>query len=95
MYITKKLVAAFLCLFSTFHLVAQSTNLYNIPRIVPPSPEAASLGKYGDLPVGMFTGHPNITIPLYQISTKHLSLPISLNYSSNGIKVNELSSNVE
>ncbi len=75
-------------------LKAQTSPPVSVPQIIQPSPEAASLAKYGDLPVGMFTGHPDITIPLYQVKTKHLSVPISLNYNVNGIKVNELSSNV-
>nr|NQU89970.1 RHS repeat protein [Bacteroidota bacterium] len=62
------------------------------PSILPPSPTASELGKYGQIPVGMFTGTPNIDIPLYSFKTKNLSVPISLSYSSNGIKVDQVAS---
>jgi len=62
------------------------------PNILPPSPEGSALGKFGDLPIGMFTGNPNFTVDLYKVATKHLTLPISLNYSANGIKVDDVSS---
>jgi hypothetical protein len=77
-----------------FSALAQTAPPQAIPPIIPPSPDAASLGKYGDAPVGMFTGTPNVTIGLTSLSTKHLSVPISLNYTTNGIKVSEVSSNV-
>jgi len=64
------------------------------PNIVLPSPTAYELGKYGQIPVGLFTGTINYSLPLYEYKTKHLSIPISLSYSSNGIKVDQLESNV-
>jgi len=63
-----------------------------IPSVLPPSPTAFELGKYGQIPVGLFTGTPNIDIPLYTLKTKNLSLPISLSYNSNGIKVDQVAS---
>jgi YD repeat-containing protein len=57
--------------------------------IIPPSPTAASLGKYGDVPVSIYTGIPNISIPLYTINSGTLSLPVTLNYHAGGIKVEE------
>jgi YD repeat-containing protein len=60
-----------------------------LPRIVPPSPEAASLGKYADIPVSYYTGVPSINIPLYTIDYEGYLLPISLSYHASGIKVNQ------
>ncbi|MEM7367557.1 MAG: hypothetical protein AAF587_03080 [Bacteroidota bacterium] len=60
-----------------------------LPEIIPPSPTAASLGEYGDVPVGHYTGVPNISIPLYQIQSRDISVPISLNNHAGGIKVEE------
>ncbi len=54
--------------------------------IAPISPTAYELGKYGYLPVGMYTGTASYSIPLYELKGKNLSLPISLNYYSNVIK---------
>src|SRR5450432_645826 len=62
------------------------------PKIVPPSPDAAALGKYGQIPVDKSTGIPDISVPLYQIKTPRFNLPISLSYHASGIKVDEISS---
>ena len=64
----------------------------SLPQIIPPSPTAAALGKYGDVPVGLYTGIPSISIPLYEINDGSLNLPISLNYHAGGIKVEEVAS---
>ncbi|HAF28300.1 MAG TPA: hypothetical protein DCG75_04550 [Bacteroidales bacterium] len=52
------------------------------------SPNAASLGKYGDVPVSYFTGTPNINIPLHKLSVKGIDLDISLSYDASGIRIN-------
>jgi hypothetical protein len=74
--------------------IAQSDDSKFLPNIVPPSPTAGELGKYGNVPVGLFTGAANISIPLLSFKTKDLESPMSLFYGSNGIKVDEVSSNV-
>ncbi len=61
-------------------------------QVIPPSPEAAILGKYGDFEVNLSTGILEHSIPIYEIKTNHLSLPISLNYSSSGVRVNDIAS---
>ncbi|CAH0129596.1 hypothetical protein SRABI27_00001 [Pedobacter sp. Bi27] len=63
-----------------------------LPKVIPPSPTAASLGKYGDIPVGEYTGTASINIPVHVVSIGKYSLPITLNYSSSGLKVEEKSS---
>jgi hypothetical protein len=60
--------------------------------IIPPSPEAAAFAKYGTYPVGTFTGKPNIDIPVYEIKTRKLKVPISLSYDATGIRVEDISS---
>ena len=57
------------------------------PKIIPTSPNAASLGIFGDIPVGHYTGIPNIVIPLYKIELDGMEIPISLNYHASGVKV--------
>jgi RHS repeat-associated protein len=59
------------------------------PNLVPPTPEAASLGKFGNVPVAHYTGLPNIGIPLYTITQKDLALDLSLAYHAGGIRVEE------
>ena len=56
------------------------------------SPNAASLGKYGDIPVSYHTGVPNISVPVFTIHEGQLTLPITLNYHSSGVLVNEVAS---
>lgn len=45
-----------------------------------PSPNTASLGIYGEVPVSKFTGIPSIDIPLNNINAENVSLPITLSY---------------
>lgn len=66
----------------------------DLKNVVPPSPTAASLGKYGEIPVSLYTGTPNISIPLYEISDGPLTVPISLSYHAAGIRVEEIASEV-
>lgn len=58
-----------------------------IPRITPPYPAAADLGKYGNIPVGMHTGSPNVNLEIYTLKEGGISIPISAGYSSNGVPV--------
>jgi len=57
---------------------------------VPPSPHAASIGRYGGVPVGLFTGTIQYEIPLYVFNTRNFSFPINLGYSSNGLQVDKI-----
>jgi RHS repeat-associated protein len=61
----------------------------SIPQPIPASPEASALGKYINYPVSYSTGLVNVSIPLYEIKVGDMTLPISLDYHSSGIKVNE------
>lgn len=86
------LVMALYCI--TADALAQSppyNPLLDIPKVVPPSPNAATLGKYGEIPLGLYTGTPKINIPFYEVKLGALSLPISISYHSQGLKVEEKS----
>jgi hypothetical protein len=50
------------------------------------SPNATALGQYGEVPVSLFTGTPNISIPIYDFSYSEIEFPISINYHSSGIR---------
>ncbi|MBO9674716.1 MAG: RHS repeat protein [Sphingobacteriaceae bacterium] len=63
-------------------------------QIIPPSPEGATLGKYGTIPISLFEGRMNYDIPIYNLEAGNINIPISVNYSSSGIKVSEIASNV-
>jgi YD repeat-containing protein len=54
------------------------------------SPEAMAFTKYGDVSANLYTGTPNIAVPLHTIEGKELDFPISLTYDATGIKVEQL-----
>ena len=62
-----------------------------LDRLTMPTPEAAKMARYADFPVSPSLGTADISIPIYEINTGRLRLPISLQYSTSGIKVNEIS----
>jgi YD repeat-containing protein len=66
-------------------LLAQST----MGKINIASPNAASLGKFGDIPVNYHTGIPSISIPIYTMKFGPLTIPVSLSYHAGGLKVEE------
>ncbi|MBN9382146.1 MAG: RHS repeat protein [Chitinophagaceae bacterium] len=72
--------------------LGQSSNGIALPAILPPSPNAAELGKYGDIPINMSTGALNLSIPLFSYKTKNLEVPLSLSYTTNGFRVNAIGS---
>lgn len=83
----------FIILLSGFSLVYAQTNV-KLPDILPPSPSSFALTRYGGVNLGLQTGTAQYSVPIYSIKSRNLSLPISLSYSSNGIKVDELASRV-
>jgi YD repeat-containing protein len=58
--------------------------------VLPPSPNAASLGKYGGMDLNLASGMANINVPIFEYTSRNLKVPISLSYASNGFKVDEL-----
>lgn len=58
------------------------------------SPEAASFSKFGDIPVSLNSGIPNISIPIYTIKYGDVNFPIQLSYNASGVKVEEMASMV-
>ena len=82
-------VCSILCFTST--LLSQSVN-QNVKDVVMPAPNAAALGKYGDIPVSYYTGVPNIDIPVTTVQEGPLSLSVGLSYHASGVKVGEMAS---
>jgi|GEM_PF-4972084 len=63
-----------------------------IQKIVPSSPTASALSLSAKVNVNNYTGTPNINIPIYDLKSKTLGIPISLNYHSAGHKVEDIAS---
>ena len=64
-----------------FLLAATIIKAQEMPQIIPPSPEAASMLSYGNTGVSFYTGQPNFSVPIHTISVKGFQFPISLSYS--------------
>jgi hypothetical protein len=60
--------------------------------VIPPSPTAASLGKFVETPVSLYTGTPSIEVPVWEMKAFDLKLPVGLSYHAGGIKVDETAS---
>lgn len=74
--------------------IAVSQDLNFKPNsILPPPPEAASINKGGDVSVNLSVGAPTVAIPVAEVKSRIINFNVSLNYSSNGIRVNDLAPN--
>jgi len=78
-----------------FSLIDNHTFSQTIPKValrtdlISPSPNAVALGKFGIIPVSLYTGVPDINIPLGVAEGRTLKVPISLSYHHNGLKTYE------
>jgi len=72
--------------------VSVSRGQPELQKIIPLTPNAASIEKYTETPISYFTGTANVSIPIYNISSRSISLPLSLSYHSGGNKVEDLAS---
>ncbi|CAG5074755.1 hypothetical protein DYBT9623_05443 [Dyadobacter sp. CECT 9623] len=67
-----------------FSLSAQE-NIPQPPKTVQ-SPNAATLGSYGEIAVSPYTGKANISIDLHTVSDGNIQIPISLQYDAAGVR---------
>lgn len=84
----KKSITVLLTLIYT--TIFSQTEVLN--KIIPLSPNAAALAKYGEIPVSHFTGTANVSVPLYTIKTKEFNFPLELSYHTGGNKVEDVAS---
>ncbi|MBO9692959.1 hypothetical protein [Chryseobacterium sp.] len=86
----KKTTIAIILLLATLNNASGQTtvNQYD-PSVknVPTSPEVALLGRFGDIPVGHYTGTAEVSIPLYTLKIDNIEIPLALSYHTSGIKV--------
>jgi len=80
-----KLTSFFILL--SFSLITRGQSPFQ-PNVNVPSPNASSLGQYGEVPISLFTGVPNIGVPIYTVQEGGYKLPISLSYHYSGIRPN-------
>lgn len=74
------------------HGVSIAKMEFKAKRVIPPAPEAAELGKYGNTQISLFTGTPKVNISLFELKGNSLSVPVSLSYNAGGFKPNEIAS---
>lgn len=71
-----------------------NSDFLSLKNFTPPSPESAAMERYGDIPVDLSSGLVQISVPIYEVKSRQLSLPISLSYHASGIKVQDMSTPV-
>ena len=59
---------------------------YKADKFIPPSPNAASLGNFGNYAQGTYNGIPSITVPLYSTKVAGQSLDFTISYDASGVK---------
>ncbi|SHN46127.1 RHS repeat domain-containing protein [Chitinophaga sp. CF418] len=74
--------------------IRSGTTFQSIIDVSPKSPEVASLGKFGEIPVSYATGVPSITVPVFNINIGKINIPISLDYHAGGVRIDEMASSV-
>lgn len=93
--ILRKAVVAIIA-FATSSIVTAQTSNYKVelPQVLPASPEPSAFVKAGVGNTNMSTGAASANIPLYNIKIRDFAFPLSLSYSTQGLKADEASSRV-
>ena len=78
--------------FSLYSQATPKVDLSVLKNKLPPSPTAAALGQYGEVPVSLYNGMPQVNVPITQLSGNDMTMPISLSYHASGNKVNQIAS---
>lgn len=71
----------------------EDLNIY-VPSVSTSAPSSFVFATYGNIGMDNSSGAFNHTIPLYTLEYRDINLPITISYLSNGVKVDELSSQV-
>ncbi len=90
-------IITYILLFCTISLFAQNEQIESaasFSEVLPASPSAKSMTVSSDVGVDRSTGALNISIPLYTLSQNGFSIPISASYATNGIRVDQVASNI-
>src|SRR5215469_11748885 len=74
----------------SFLLFSQYTMKFQSPK----APDVYQMEKYGNQEINLYTGRPNITIPLTTVQYGEINFPVNISYNSNGIRADEEASRV-
>lgn len=89
--IISRTLSCLLCMAACLSVCRSQTLPYDVefPQYLPKSPSAYSFSKYIDYPMSLYTGVPDISVPLYEIQAVGLSIPVTLSYHASGITVSQ------
>lgn len=87
MRIFKIVICGFLFLSAYIQSFGQEPQLNQ--NLIPPTPDVVAFAKNGLTPVTLFSGTPNISVPIIDLKSTKLDLPISLSYNYNGYQPNQ------
>src|ERR1700722_11955307 len=65
---------------------------YFQPTVFPLAPNSMAFTKFGNYPVNLYSGLPDISIPLYTVEAGGLSVPVTLSYHASGNKIADVAS---
>lgn len=85
----KKALAILFIWFNLINHALSQNNLSYTPIPASPSPNAQSLGLFGEVPVSLFSGLPQISVPVYELSVKGITLPIVASYHASGTRIDQ------
>ena len=68
--------------------LASQSPITNLGKV--PTPQAADIGRFGDIPMSYYTGRANITIPIHSFTERGVTLDINLTYDTSGLPMNKL-----
>ncbi|MDR6465795.1 hypothetical protein, partial [Chryseobacterium sediminis] len=74
--------------------IGEQNNISKSTNVVPPTPQADEMTRYGNQPLNEYKGMAQINIPIAEIKEKNIFNKVELNYSKLGVKVNDLPNNV-
>ncbi|MEO0556477.1 MAG: hypothetical protein AAF149_25065 [Bacteroidota bacterium] len=60
----------------------------------PPSPNASSLLEYASVPVNLYSGIPQIEVPIFNLENEVQDINVYLSYHASGNKVQDIASSV-
>ena len=75
-------------LFFLCGIQAYSQNFEEFIPLNAQSPNAAELGSYGFMPVSLYTGRANVSIPIFSTEQRGVPMSITLDYNTSGIPAN-------
>ena len=55
---------------------------------LPASPQAWAMNRYGNESIDLYTGTVGVSLPVYTYSDDDFTIPVSINYSSDGYRPN-------